>query len=66
MSGLIFKLGDNHYSIGHSIDLPEQPPASDCIRSTVDFVINEFAPGPEGKGCRFIRTFRAQPGGMIP
>ena len=66
MSAILFKINDNLYAVGHSIDLPEVPVSPDCVRSTIDFVINEFAPGPDGKGCTFTRTFRAQPGGMIP
>ena len=66
MSATLFKLNDTLYAVGHSIECPDCPPSPGCVRSVIDFVINEFAPGPEGKGCCFTRTFRAQPGGMIP
>ena len=61
-----FKIGDKTFVVSHSVDHPDYPENKDAVRGHLEFLICEFAPGPEGKGCIFTRVFKADPKGSVP
>lgn len=61
-----FKHGDKTIVVSHSVEHPDYPEIKEAVRASLDFLICEFAPGPEGKGCVFTRVFKADPKGAVP
>ena len=61
-----FYIGDAIYLVAHSITHPDYPETPDAVRAVLDFLVAEWKPGADGKGCTFSRIFRADPKGSIP